>query len=237
MQQETSNYGEQIPLQFDIEADQSFASFYIACHAEVIQHLTATAGGKGDQQIYLWGAEGLGKTHLLQACCQQAHLLQRSSFFLPLQRNQLPTPDVLDGLEVLDLVCIDNIELCAGNGDWELALFNFYNLSRECDHQLIISAHYPPNFLPLELPDLKTRMSWGLTLKLQELSDAEQIAALTCKAKNLGFEISPQVGQFLNKHYARDLPALWELLPKLEQATLVAKRRLTVPFLKQILAE
>ena len=78
-------------------------------------------------------------------------------------------------------------------------------------------------------------MSWGLILKLQELSDAERIAALTCKAKHLGFEISPQVGQFLNKHYARDLPALWELLPKLEQATLVAKRKLTVPFLKQIM--
>lgn len=228
---------EQIPIQFDIKVEQSFASFYIASHAEVVQHLMATASGQGERQVYLWGAAGLGKTHLLQACCQQAYLLQRSSFYLPLKKNQLPSPDVLDGLETLDLVCIDNIEVCAGNSDWELALFNFYNLSRENDHQLVISAHYPPNFLPLELPDLKTRMSWGLTLKLQELSDEEKIAALTCKAKNLGLEISPQVGQFLSKHYARDLPALWQLLPRLEQATLVAKRRLSVSFLKQILAE
>jgi len=228
---------EQIPIQFDLKAEQSFASFYTACHQEVIQHLTDTASGKGNQQIYLWGAKGLGKTHLLQACCQQAHQRQRSAFYLPLQKNQLPTPDVLEGLEALDLICIDNIENCAGDSAWELALFNFYNLNRDSDHQLIISAHCPPNFLPLELPDLKTRMSWGLTLKLQELSDAERIAALTCKAKHLGFEITTQVGQFLNKHYARDLPALWSLLPKLEQATLVAKRKLTVPFLKQILAK
>ena len=228
---------EQIPIQFDLKAEQSFASFYTACHQEVIQHLTDTASGKGNQQIYLWGTKGLGKTHLLQACCQQAFQHKRSAFYLPLQKNQLPTPDVLEGLEALDLVCIDNIENCTGDSAWELALFNFYNLNRESDHQLIISANCPPNFLPLELPDLKTRMSWGLTLKLQELSDAEQIAALTCKARHLGFDISPQVGQFLNKYYARDLPALWELLPKLEQATLVAKRKLTVPFLKQILAE
>lgn len=228
---------EQIPIQFDIKVEQSFASFFTACHAEVIQHLTDTANGKGERQIYLWGLAGLGKTHLLQACCQQAYLLQRSSFYLCLQKNQLPSPELLDGLEALDLVCIDNIELCAGNSDWELALFNFYNLSRENDHQLIISAHCPPNFLPFELADLKTRMSWGLTLKLQELSDTEQIAALTCKANNLGLEISPQVGTFLSKHYARDLPALWKLLPRLEQATLVAKRKLSVAFLKQILAE
>ena len=228
---------EQIPIQFDLKVEQSFSSFYTACNQEVIQNLTDTSSGKGDRQIYLWGKEGLGKTHLLHACCQQAYQLKRSAFYLPLQKNHLPPANVLEGLEALDLVCIDNIEYCAGDHAWELALFKFYNINRENDHQLIISAHCPPNFLPLALPDLKTRMSWGLTLKLQELSDSERIAALTCKAKYLGFEISPQVGQFLNKHYARDLPALWNLLPKLEQSTLVAKRKLTVPFLKQILVE
>ncbi len=228
---------EQIPIQFDLKVEQSFSSFYIACHQEVIAHLKETASGNGDQQIYIWGTEGLGKTHLLQACCQQAYQLQRTAFFLSLHTSQLPSPDILHGLEAFDLVCLDDIECCAGDEAWELALFNFYNLSRDSDQQLIISAHCPPNFLPLELPDLKTRMSWGLTLKLQDLSDAERIAALTCKAKYLGFEISPSVGRFLNKHYARDLPALWRLLPTLEKATLVAKRKLTLPFIKQILAD
>lgn len=228
---------EQIPVQFELRAEQSFSSFYTACHQDIVQHLANTASGEGDRQIYLWGPQGLGKTHLLQACCQQAHQLQRSAFYLPLQKKQLPTIDVLEGLEELDLICIDNIEECAGDKVWELALFHLYNLSRENNHQLIISARCPPNLLPFELVDLKTRMGWGLTLKLQELSDVERIAALTCKARYLGFEISPQVGQFLNKHYARDLPALWDLLPRLEQATLAAKRKLTVPFLKQIMAE
>lgn len=228
---------EQIPIQFDIKAEQSFASFYIASHQQVIKHLTDTSCGQGDRQIFLWGAQGSGKSHLLQASCQQAFQHQRSTFYLLLEKHQLPPPEVLEGLESFDLVCIDNIENCAGESSWEQALFNFYNRNRENDHQLIISADCPPGFLPLELPDLKTRMGWGITLKLQELNDAERIAALTCKAKHLGFEISPQVGQFLNKHYARDLPALWDLLPKLEQATLIAKRKLTVPFLKQVLDE
>ncbi len=228
---------EQIPIQFDLKAEQSFASFYIASNQEVIQYLTDSSSAKGEQQIYLWGTEGLGKTHLLQACCQQAHQLHRTAFYLPLNKVLLSSPDILNGLDSYDLVCLDNIEFCAANNAWELALFNFYNLSREAGQRLIISANCPPNFLPLELSDLKTRMSWGLTLKLQELSDTERIAAFTCKAKYLGFEISPSVGRFLNKHYARDLPALWQLLPRLEKATLVAKRKLSLPFLKQILAD
>ena len=85
---------EQIPVQFELSAEQSFASFYTASHQEAIQHLTNTANGKGDQQIYLWGEQGLGKSHLLQACCQQAHQRQRSVFYLPLQKNQLHTTDV-----------------------------------------------------------------------------------------------------------------------------------------------
>ncbi|RLA22897.1 MAG: DnaA regulatory inactivator Hda [Gammaproteobacteria bacterium] len=228
---------EQIPIQFDVKLEQSFASFYTASHQEIIQHLTDTASGQGEQQLYLWGKPGAGKSHLLQACCLRAHQRNRTAFYLPLEANKLPTPDILTGLETFDLICIDNIELCAGTSAWELALFNFYNLHRENNHQLIVAAHCPPTLLTIELADLKTRMGWGLTLKLQDLSDIEQIAALTFKANNLGFEISPQVGQFLNKHYARDLPTLWDLLPKLEQATLIAKRKLTVPFLKQILAE
>ncbi|GAW85694.1 DnaA-homolog protein [Bathymodiolus platifrons methanotrophic gill symbiont] len=228
---------EQIPIQFDLKAELSFASFYTASHQETIQHLTDTASGEGEQQLYLWGKQGAGKSHLLQACCLRAHQRKLSAFYLPLESSKLPAPDILKGLDTLDLICIDNIELCAGNSGWESALFNFYNQQRENNHQLIISANCPPNYLAIELPDLKTRMNWGLTLKLQELSDAEQIAALTFKAKNLGFEISPQVGNFLSKNYARDLPELWSLLPRLEQATLIAKRKLTVPFLKQILAE
>ena len=228
---------EQIPLQFDLKAELSFASFYTASHQDVVQQLTDTASGQGEQQLYLWGKQGAGKSHLLQACCLRANQRNRTAFYLTLATNKLPAPDILTGLETFDLVCIDNIENFAGNKAWELALFNFYNLHRENNHQLIVAAHCPPNFLPIELADLKTRMSWGLTLKLQELSDTEQISAFTFKAKNLGFEITTQVGVFLTKHYARDLPALWRLLPRLEQATLVAKRKLTVPFLKQILAQ
>jgi chromosomal replication initiation ATPase DnaA len=67
------------------------------------------------------------------------------------------------------LFCIDNIESCAANSAWEIALFNFYNRHRENNHQLIVSADCPSAYLAIELADLKTRMNWGLTLKDNQL--------------------------------------------------------------------
>jgi DnaA family protein len=144
---------------------------------------------------------------------------------------------MLEGLEEMDLVVFDDIQYLAGNSDWELALFAFYNSHRQNGHKLLFAADCPPKFLPIVLPDLKTRMSWGLTLKIQRLNDHEILEALQVKARHLGFDLSALVGRFLLNHYVHDFPALWQLLEKIDRATLAAKRKLTIPFLKQILAD
>lgn len=228
---------QQAALQFDLNAELSFSSFYTACNKQAINHLSDMASGKGEMQFYLWGGNGAGKSHLLQACCQYAYQQKHQAFYLSLQKNQLIDPQILKGLEHFDLICIDNLDYCAQNAAWELALFNLYNDLRQNNHKLILSSHCSPKKLPVNLMDLKSRINWGLSLKLQPLSDEERIAAFTHKAKYLGFEISTKVGDFLTKHYAYDLPTLWTLLSALEQETLIAKRKLTLPFLKQILAK
>ncbi|MDD5113368.1 MAG: DnaA regulatory inactivator Hda [Methylobacter sp.] len=229
---------EQLPLDFDFRANQTFNDFYPGPNQEIISHLQQSVIGPGEQQLFLWGATGEGKSHLLQACCQLAQQQGISSFYFDLSTSKLPTPTtLLNGLEEIELVCFDNIETIAGNQAWELAFFNFFNRHRERDHKLILSADCPPQLLTIELPDLKTRLNWGLTLKLKPLSDTDKIAALIFKADQLGFEISPKVGQFLLTHYSRDIHGLWVLLEKLDRASLAAKRKLTLPFLRQILNE
>ncbi|WP_305906397.1 DnaA regulatory inactivator Hda [Methylomarinum sp. Ch1-1] len=228
---------EQLPLQFEFQTNQNFASFFPGNNAEVIKHLHDFVSENKEQQIFLWGESGLGKTHLLQACCQSAREQAKNAFYLSFHADKLPDPGLLDGLENLPIVCLDNIEQIAGDQVWEHALFNFYNRHRDHDNQLLITANCPPSALPLLLPDLKTRMSWGLTLKLQALSDEQTIQALSHKAKCMGFDMTEKVGRFLLSHYARDLPALWRLLEKIDQATLAAKRKLTIPFLKQIMTD
>ncbi|MDD1623269.1 MAG: DnaA regulatory inactivator Hda [Methylococcaceae bacterium] len=227
----------QVPVHFEFRANQTFDDFFPGTNLEIINHLQTSIAGNGERQVFLWGQSGLGKSHLLQACCQQAQSLQLSSFYFALSSLELPDPELLTGLDKFDVVCFDNIEHIAGNQAWELGFFNFFNLHRDQGHTLILSAACPPNEIAIQLPDLKTRLNWGLTLKIQPLCDTDRITALIFKAGQMGFEISPQAGRFLLTHYDRDLSSLWALLTKLDRASLAAKRKLTIPFLKQILNE
>ena len=227
----------QVPLQFEFQSNLTFASFFTGHNAEIVEQLQALAGDGDEQQLFIWGEQGSGKTHLLQACCQQAKQSGKDPFFFQFRAGKLPPSTLLDGLEDMELVCFDDMQCIAGNAEWEAALFTFYNSHRQNNHKLLLSADCPPKYLAFELPDLKTRMSWGLTLKIQSLRDDQIIDALTFKAHFLGFDIPANVGRFLLNHYVHDLPALWLLLEKIDRATLVAQRKLTIPFLKQILAE
>ncbi len=225
----------QIPLQFEFSSDQTFNDYYAGENREIVDHLQGFITKSEGGLIYLWGDQGLGKSHLLQACGQMAQRNKIRSFFLSLSLQGLTDPSILEGLEEIEMVCIDDLNRIAGNDPWELAFFSFFNRIRDQGHRLIVSAPAPPNELPIRLPDLKTRLSWGLTLKLKSLTEQERVSALSYKARKTGLEISPQVGRFLLTHYSRDLPSLWALLEKIDHETLAAKRKLTIPFLKQIL--
>jgi DnaA family protein len=227
---------EQLPVQFEFQSNQSFSTFYPGNNEEIVNHLRQIFFNN-EQQIFLWGERGSGKTHLLQSLTQTSNTCNKTSFYYSLDTKDFPDPGMLEGLENFDLVCFDNIEHITGKAEWEQAFFNFYNLHRDANNKLVVTANCPPKYLAIQLPDLKTRMSWGLTLKLKALSDEQQLNALIYKAHDLGFEIPIKVGRFLITHYARDLPSIWALLDKIEQATLAAKRKLTIPFLKQIMAE
>lgn len=227
----------QIPLQFEFRANQTFTNFFPGSNQEIIGHLQDCVAGVGEQFLFLWGQSGQGKSHLLQACCREAQRQHSSSFYFAFDPAELPEPAMLAGLDEIDVVCFDNFEHIASQHNWELAFFHFYNRHREHGRRLILSAACPPSELPIQLPDLKTRLNWGLTLKIQPLTDSDRITALCFKADQLGFELTAQAGRFLLTHYDRDMASLWILLDKLDKASLAAKRKLTVPFLKKILSE
>lgn len=227
----------QIPLPFAFNPEHGFEEYYPGINAEAVAHLQRAAQGQGEPLIFLWGEAGLGKTHLLHAYCRDAHRAGQSVSYLPLRVLQEYGGEVLEGLEAQDAVCLDDVGAVAGDAEWEQALFNLFNRLRDRGHGLVVSADLPPDSLPIALPDLKTRLSWGLTLLLRPLDDADKLAALCLRARLLGLEVSPAVGRFLMGNYRRDLPGLMELLALLDRATLAAKRKLTIPFLKTLLEE
>ncbi len=225
---------EQFPLHFEFRANQTFDDFFAGENEPIVKDLKQCVLGNGAQQIFLWGKSGQGKSHLLQACCHYAQQHERQSFYFDLSRYRRHRPAILMGLDDYDVVCLDNVDWIVGQEKWEQALCEFMQRHYDRGHQLIISATCLPNYMTIKTPDLKTRLSWGLMLQLKTLVNTHSIDALIFKADAMGFEISPQVGRFLMIQHQSELDGLWHLLDKLDRASLAAKRKLTVPFLKRL---
>ncbi len=227
------NMFEQLGLPLRLRDEATFNNFFYDDRDPLILSLVQLSETCREQFMYLWGQEGSGRSHLLQAAC---HAVKEAGFFpiyIPLA-DEFP-PECLQNLEQYDLVCLDDLNAIAGDPRWEEALFHFYNRIREQGSALIVAADQAPIHAPIQLPDLRSRLSWGLTFQVRALTDPEKMQALTLRAEQRGLVLSEEVSEFLLRHYSRDMTALINVLEKLDQAALVAKRRLTIPFVKMVL--
>lgn len=225
----------QLPLNIYLNDIATFSNFYIGGNQAIIAYLEESLRFNNQPIIYLWGGEGSGRSHLLQACCHRANELSLTASYLPLAEYNLLQPSILDNLDQCDLVCIDDIESIAGHSVWEEACFNLYNHIQAANKRLIVAASQLPQAINLKLPDLVSRLAWGLVLKLQPLTDEEKIMALQLRAKNRGLDLTDEVSRFLLQRSPRNMQVLFSALEQLDQASLAAQRRLTIPFVKQIL--
>ncbi len=225
----------QLPLGLALRESARFDSYFSGLNAEAVQHLQQAATGEGENFIYAAGATGVGKTHLLQAACHSASQCGRSSTYLPLQEMSELAPDVLEDLEQLNLVCLDDVSATAGHADWERGLFDLFNRLRAAGSTLLVADEQRPDQSGFALPDLVSRLGWGLSYTLKPLADDDVFAALSCRAKGRGLELPEDTAQFLLRRLPRDLPTLFALLDTLDTASLIEQRRLTIPFVKSVL--
>ena len=225
----------QLTLGIRLNDSASFANYFPGGNAEVLNHLRACAQGESALPVLVWGTPGSGKTHLLHAACHAATVRAESPAYLPMRDAALWSPDVLEGLEHCALVCVDDVDAIAGQPAWEEALFHLYNRVTAQGHGLLLSAAAPPAELKLKLPDLASRLAWGLVLHLAALDENDKLAALQLRAQQRGFELPADVAQFLLRRCPRDTPSLFALLDRLDQASLAAQRKLTIPFVRELI--
>jgi DnaA family protein len=184
----------------------------------------------------LSGASGSGKSHLLLAACQLAHEAGRTVQYLPLKALREHAV-VLRGVAGSEFIALDGLDALAGDPEAEHALFDLYNRARAEGTALIFAAEAVPSQLPLSLPDLRSRLGACTQFALKSLDDVERREVLKKQASLRGIELDDTVLDWLFARYVRDLGALLDLLDRLDQASLAAQRRVTVPFLRSLLRE
>lgn len=228
------------PLQYTLAVtlpeDETLDSFYGAGQTAAVAFLKCYLQQPQQQSpVYLFGASGSGKSHLLYAACVQAQEQGLTSQLLTLDECRQLSPRLLDDLEQLDLVCLDNIQAISGELSWQTAVFDLYNRMQEQGKALIIVGNQAPHQLGFQLADLVSRLQACTAFQLRLLTDDDKQKLLQQKARLRGMELPDEVARYLLNHQDRDIRALVSMLDQLDKATLVHQRKLTIPFVKDIL--
>ncbi|GAA3913171.1 DnaA regulatory inactivator Hda [Litoribacillus peritrichatus] len=237
----TTSHVVQLPLDIQLKQEANFDNFWVGENAPVFEAFKMLAGGFHSPQefqetnYFLWGGEGVGKTHLLQAVCNHVAALNIDCAYIPLAELMKYQPEVLQGLEQMRLVCLDDIHCILGRRDWQIAIFHLFNKLRDQGHTLVVSSDQSALHIPIELADLKSRLSWGLTFKLDPLSEQGAKDLLIDQSLKRGLEMTEEVADYIISRARRSAPELIETLDALDLASLSAKRKLTRPFVKEVL--
>ena len=224
----------QLPLGVRLPDRAVFASFLTARNREAVAHARRVAAAEAAGATWICGPASAGKTHLLQATCSQAAESRRSGYF-PLAQLASLGVGVLEGLPQLQCVCLDDLEAIAGHLEWEKALFGLLRELEESGGALVMAARPPPALISWALPDLGSRCAAAAVLQLRALDEAEQQQALQLRARLRGFELPEETSRWLRRRFPRDMRRLYDLLDTLDEAALAAQRRLTVPFIREVL--
>ena len=222
----------QLPLGLQLRTPARLDDFVYGDDSPLLELLRQQLQDNGEPLIYLHGEHGSGRSHLLMGQCGRAEQQGMTVAYLPCGDADQLSPQMLEGLERLDLVAIDDVELLAGRPDWEAALFNLFNRARDAGCRLLISASTPATRLPLALPDLRSRLAWGVSYRLKPLNDAQRCQLLENLAQRRGLQMPAEVARYLVQRHSRDTHALARLIDRLDHDSLAEQRRLSIPFVR-----
>ncbi len=158
--------------------------------------------------LFIYGASGLGKTHLIQAignsiknASPEKRVLYSSldkfmgDYVSSVQNNKQQS--FQDKYRKFDVLIIDDIQFIAGKEGTQNALFTVFNTLQEQGKHIILSSDKHPNHI-IGLEDrLKTRFNAGMTIDIQEPDLESRLAIIKDKSYQLQFPIEPDVLSYI----------------------------------------
>lgn len=217
----------QLLLDIAPDARPSLEGFVPGRNGELLAALRALAAGDGERFLYLWGAPGCGRSHLLRAVVEAFRARGLDAALVPAGDDLAPERARLGCLAV------DDVHRLGARS--QEALFHLYNRIREGGRGALLAAgDAAPSRLGLR-EDLRTRLGWGLVYQVHGLSDEEKAQALERHASARGFALPREVTDWLLRHGRRDLAWLVAVVDALDRHSLETKRPVTLPLLREII--
>jgi len=225
----------QMPLRLSPQQVYRLDNFYFS-QPELAEVVNTFCQQGHMQFLYLWGDSASGKTHLALAMAEQAQKNNKAALYLSLSELvKTASPEVLQGLETQQLICLDELEAIIGMEEWEQALFHCFNRLQDAGCQLLVAAKFNPATIALGLADLRSRLATGLIYQLDSLNDSAKQEVMQVQSKARGLHMPDEVAKYLLRRHSRDLIELMHCLHVLDKASMAAQRRLTLPFVRQVL--
>mgnify|MGYP001150275515 CR=1 FL=1 len=225
----------QLPLSLGLKDSTTFENFLTGANPEALAYLRAlSTGAEAPPAVYLWGEPGAGKSHLLQALCHAAAAQHQPAFYLPLRAADEFPFEALQGLEQMRVVCLDDIQAICRQLEWSHALIELFERVRSVRGALVVTGEGPVSELGL-LPALSSRLASGLSFHLHRLNPAQCVEALRLRAGRRGMRLPEDSARYLVRQFGGQLERLFATLEDLDRASLAAKRRLTLPFVRSVL--
>jgi DnaA-homolog protein len=217
---------EQLTFELADPPPATFETFVAGPNAEAVDALSRVARRElRETGIVVWGADGVGKTHLLHAAVAAARDCGRDATYVD------DATAFVRGHEAhaASLVAVDDID--GADAAAQAALFTLYNALSLNGGQLVVASHVPPARMSLR-DDIRTRLGWGLVYEVVALADANKPAALHAFARARGFSLSADVIDYLLAHGRRDMASLVHTLAALDRHSLALRRPITVPLIR-----
>ncbi len=223
----------QLPLTMRWPALQRFELFVADGNAAAVDAI-ARAATEPMPWIFVSGASGFGKTHLLFAACTRASEAKRSAQYLSMNKLVADRAATIRAFGGSDFVAIDDVDAIAGDASSEHALFDLFNRLKAESSTVVFTASAPAAQLGIALPDLVSRLSSNTQIALKPLGDSARREAVRLRAHARGIELDNAVIDWMFEHTPRDLGSLAALIERIDRESLAAKRRITIPFLRQL---
>ena len=224
----------QLALQIQINERASLDNFFISKNnnkaIQILKNILERSNNGA--QIFIDDLGSNGKSYLLQAICNDFSNSNNSTIYIPMQKAINLEPSILEGINDLNLICLDDIDVISNQRDWELALFNLINECYEKDCFLLLSGSIDK----LEvIPDLISRIKKMEILRLKAIDDDELLRATQAISKNLNIEISDKNMNYLINNSRRDTKTVFGTLSQLEKKSLERKKSIGLNLIKEVI--